>query len=261
MDYYINVVENVDILCYMLKESLLQLGLDEKEASIYLASLELGPCSIQDIAKKSGIKRSTIYGIISDMKTRGLFSETVRGKKRLFIASNPETLNSLIERQKLLLEKILPDLKGISNVELGKPKIRFYETREEIRTAYTDTISTGAPEIFSITSSESGVNFLGQEWIDDYIRKRIERGIRIRAIIDDSPISRSIASADKDSLRQTKVLSSNRHFVTDIEIYNNKVLIASFEKEQWAVVIESETINAMMKMVFAIMWEGLPSEE
>lgn len=245
----------------MLKDSLLQLGLDGKEASIYLASLELGPCSIQDIAKKSGIKRSTIYGIVSDLKGRGLFTETIKGKKRLFIASNPETLGSLIERQRALLEKILPELKGISNIELGKPRIRFYGTLEEIRSAYTDSISGEAREILSITSAESGLNFLGYDWITTYIRKRIERGIHIKAIIDSSPASRHILSTDEKSLRQTKILPSNRQFVTDIEIYGNKVLITSFEKEHWAVVIESETISSMMKMVFAIMWDGLPSSE
>lgn len=245
----------------MLKDSLLQLGLDEKEASIYLASLELGPCSIQDIAKKSGIKRSTIYGIISDLKVRGLFSETIKGKKRLFIASNPETLASLIDRQKILLDTILPELRGISNVELGKPKVRFYETLEEIRSAYMNSISEGDQEILSITSAESGLNFLGHEWIATYIRKRIERGIHIRAIIDSSPTSFQVFSTDRESLRQTKILPSSKHFVTDIEIYGNKVLITSFEKEHWAVVIESETISSMMKMVFGIMWEGLPSLE
>ncbi|HBT75087.1 MAG: Transcriptional regulator, TrmB [Candidatus Wolfebacteria bacterium GW2011_GWE1_48_7] len=241
----------------MLKNSLLQLGLDEKEAGIYLASLELGPCSIQDIAKKSGIKRSTIYGIISDLKTRGLFNETIKGKKRLFIASNPETLSSLIDRQRTLLDKILPELRGISNAELGKPKVRFYETLEEIRSAYIDSISGNDQEILSITSAESGLNFLGPEWIASYIRTRIERGIHIRAIIDSSPTSLQVFSTDKESLRQTKILPSNKHFVTDIEIYGNKVLITSFEKEHWAVVIESETISSMMKMVFAIMWDSL----
>ena len=242
----------------MLKESLLQLGLDDKEASIYLASLELGPCAIQDIAKKSGIKRSTIYGIISDLKTRNLFTETVKGKKRLFIAASPETLGSLIERQRTLLEKILPELRGISNTELGKPKIRFYETLEEVRSVYSSTIEGTHNEILSIASYESGSLFLGREWIANYIRKRVEKGIANRAIISNALSSSEITSSDATSLRQTKLLPSGKHFVTDIEIYGDKILIVSFEKEHWAVVIESETISAMMKMVFSIMWDGLP---
>ncbi|MFH0854627.1 MAG: helix-turn-helix domain-containing protein, partial [bacterium] len=62
-------------------KDLQQIGLSDKEASVYLAALELGPTNIQALTKKSAIKRSTVYDIIKNLKNHGLMSETTRGKR------------------------------------------------------------------------------------------------------------------------------------------------------------------------------------
>lgn len=42
-----------------LENKLKELGLADKEARVYLASLELGSDTVQNIAKKSGVNRAT----------------------------------------------------------------------------------------------------------------------------------------------------------------------------------------------------------
>ena len=84
----------------MLEKELQQLGLSDKEAKTYLASLELGPVSVQEIAKKSGLKRPTVYFAIEQLIKMGLMSSFEKGKKRYFSAESPERLVSLITAQK-----------------------------------------------------------------------------------------------------------------------------------------------------------------
>ena len=69
----------------MLEQDLKNLGLSEKEAIIYLASLELGPSTIQEISKKAQIKRSSTYDMIRFLMERGLMSEftKIRGDSLL----------------------------------------------------------------------------------------------------------------------------------------------------------------------------------
>ena len=86
-----------------LEQDLLEIGLDEKEAKTYLSALELGPTNIQDLTSKSSLKRSTIYEMIKNLQAKGLISETKKGKRRLFVASEPENLKrSLVLKEKLL---------------------------------------------------------------------------------------------------------------------------------------------------------------
>ena len=43
------------------------LGLSEHEAAVYLAALELGEANIQEISRKSGVKRTSIYNFIDTL--------------------------------------------------------------------------------------------------------------------------------------------------------------------------------------------------
>ena len=61
-----------------------QLGLLEKEAKVYLASLELGEATVLELAKKSALNRTTVYVEIEKLGQRGLVSSIEKGKKRYF---------------------------------------------------------------------------------------------------------------------------------------------------------------------------------
>jgi sugar-specific transcriptional regulator TrmB len=66
-----------------LEERLTEIGLTEYEAKAYVALLRLGPASGYQVAKESGVPRSTIYEILAKLVMRGAvltqsFAEQVR---------------------------------------------------------------------------------------------------------------------------------------------------------------------------------------
>jgi sugar-specific transcriptional regulator TrmB len=64
-------------------------GLSDKEAAVYLASLNLGPASVQDLSHKSKVNRATTYVVIESLTTQGLMSTFVKDKKRYFALAAP----------------------------------------------------------------------------------------------------------------------------------------------------------------------------
>ena len=78
-----------------LKKALLQFNLTEKEIGTYLVLLEQGALSVQDISKSTGINRVTTYAAIEELKQKGLASESRKGKRKLFVAENPESLENI----------------------------------------------------------------------------------------------------------------------------------------------------------------------
>ncbi len=80
-------------------EALQNLGLNEKEAKVYLASLELGYASVQSIAKKADINRATAYFIIEGLMKKGLMTQIEKDKKTFFAAEDPKSLRLIIERK------------------------------------------------------------------------------------------------------------------------------------------------------------------
>ncbi len=129
----------------MLEKYLEEIGLSEKEAQVYLALLQVDNDSIQDIAKKTGINRTTVYPVLESLEKKGLVSEVQDGKKTNYQAAPPERLETFVERQKVVLEErserlkdIIPQIKGIQREQGERPIIKFFEGRDGVVSAYEE---------------------------------------------------------------------------------------------------------------------------
>src|SRR3989338_185182 len=91
------------------------LGLNEKEAEVYLACLELGSATVQEVSDKAGVKRTSVYNFLEDMKARGFISEVRHGKRILLVPEEPHVLLKKAEEQKKQLEEALPEFMSIYN--------------------------------------------------------------------------------------------------------------------------------------------------
>ena len=89
----------------MLERDLQEIGLNEKEAKVYLAALELGQSVVQDIAKKAGVNRATTYFVIEGLMKMGLMSSFHKGKKQYFVAADPDRLIRVVEQEKGSIER------------------------------------------------------------------------------------------------------------------------------------------------------------
>ena len=63
-----------------LEFELQKIGLDEREAKVYLATLELGPSPVQKIAQRSQVPRATTYLVLDDLQNKG-FVSTYKDRK------------------------------------------------------------------------------------------------------------------------------------------------------------------------------------
>ncbi|HBR80028.1 TPA: transcriptional regulator, partial [Candidatus Uhrbacteria bacterium] len=73
---------------YVARE-LINVGFSDKEAAVYLAALQLGLSSIQDIAKKSGVNRATTYLLVDVLIKKGLMGVFVKDGRKFFAAESP----------------------------------------------------------------------------------------------------------------------------------------------------------------------------
>ena len=85
---------------------LAEIGLSESEIKIYISMLTLGDTTIEKISKLSGIKRTTIYPLIANLRNRGLVSIKDKGFKKSYYAESPKRLASMIERKKDFVESV-----------------------------------------------------------------------------------------------------------------------------------------------------------
>ena len=84
------------------------LGLNQKEARVYLAALELGETTIQEVARRADLKRASLYPIVNNLISQKLIYQIVRGKKNKLVAADPKELEQSIEKRGEILKDTLP---------------------------------------------------------------------------------------------------------------------------------------------------------
>jgi len=242
----------------MLVNDLEKLGLSDKEAKVYLAVLELGEGNIAQIAKKSGVKRTTVYDIVVSLKEKQLLTETLKGKKHIYFAEDPRKLDDIYDERKATLKKILPELLSAMNAIEKKPRIRYFEGVEGIKEVYKDTLKYPDQELVAWVSPESHTSF-DIDWLENYyVPKRLEKKIWVRVIASDSAEIQEYKNRDEKSLRQTKIVPAVEFpFEVEINLYGKRCVAVMAFGEQMGLIIESQKIYKTLKSVFELSWKSL----
>lgn len=242
----------------MLQDDLEKIGLDKKECQVYLALLELGSANIGQIAKKSGVKRTTVYDILDSLKEKGLLGQTKSKNHTLFFAENPEKLERQIEEKKKIIQKVMPELLSIANRMEKKPKIKFFEGISGIKEVYEDTLKYPDQEILA-WATDGAIKFFDMDYLwHRYVPARLESKIWERVIAPNNPEMQNIKSYDQKHLRQIRFAPEGETlFEVEINLYGKKLIgIMAFE-EQIGLIIESEKIYNTLKSIFEINWKAL----
>lgn len=258
----------------MLTTILNKIGLNRKEAQVYLSLLELGSQPASVIGKKSGINRSTTYLVLESLIKQGYVNQHVRADVKYFTAADPKTIvqdlnrkEKEMEEHKKEFEDLMPEFYSLINPLSIKPKVKFYEGEEGIKRAMEDTLTATEP-IRAWGAYDSWMNSSKnlQGFIHDYAKLRIEKfKIPVRVLIEDTKTVRDFFNKEYPTLSKRKDLLIEARwmpkdiikFKNEINIYNDKVSIVSLAKnELLGVVFESHEIAKTHKAIFDMAWKA-----
>ncbi len=242
----------------MLKE-LQQFGLSENEAKVYLASLQIGKATADEISKHAGVKRPTTYVQIESLMQKGLMSSVDEGKKTFFSAESPEYLKRIVSTQKLEterkeqeLEKLLPELKQVFEHAGVRPKVRFFEGKEGLITIREEMLKTKEKEWFVIYSHDALSGVFSDNERDLYSKKRIAKNIYSKIIY---------TRKEGKFAHESRQLTDRRYFPqeklnlsSDVVIFDNNIVLMALKEKLFGVIIESEEITKSIKSIFNLIW-------
>ncbi len=241
----------------MLHRQLQDAGLNETEAKIYLASLELGQTSVSRIAKKAGIKRTTVYLSLENLMQKGLVSAIKKEGKSHYYAEDPRNLERIMVEKKERISKVIPELLAFTNLIDRKPEIRYFEGDEGIKEVLMNALINADGEILTMYS-ESYINDFDEKFFSEYyVPERIRRRISARALLPDNNQMRELAMTNEISLRKTRFVFADLFKIKiEVMIYDRDKLSIISYKEKFALIIESPAIHDSFKSIFETMWAG-----
>ncbi len=232
------------------------IGFSKNEATVYLATLELGTAPIGDISRLSGIKRPTCYFLLEELAVKGYASSVNDGKRVVYSVMSPNQLLRASERRHERLAKSVPQLMGLASLSPQKPAVRLYEGVQGVVEAYN--LSLGQQKgsemlIYGTVQVQSSY----EKFIADYLKDRVEKQIKVRAILPDDELNRKVLLRDREEMRETKFLPPDKFDPNmEINVFGDTITyIAHSEVAPFATVIESPGLTRLEKQRFELLWD------
>lgn len=249
-----------------LTETLTKIGLSEKEAKVYIQMIHLAEQPASVLSRHTNINRTSMYDLLDALKARGLVQTIQKKGRTLFKALHPNELLQYLEREKTeavrRLEKqqesireILPELISLEHPESNRPRVTFYEGEKGMREAYEDTLNSKG-DILAYANVEEMHKALPHFFPEYYERRAVEAKIHIKAIMPDNEASKDRSKKDMEENRESRLIpKSTFEFSPEVNVYNDKVLIASWT-EKIAIIIESKEVADFHRKMYTLAWKG-----
>jgi len=262
----------VDILGMVFEKELKKLGLKDKESSVYVACLQLGPSPVQQIARKAKVVRATTYVVLEALESMGLVTHYKEGKKTLYSAEPPRQLMRLLEKQREVidekqhdLEVMLPELQVLMKAAGGKPTVRYFGGREGLHAMRQEIIMYSSPgeTIHNFTPVEH-LHAVFPQNNDAFVSQRLSKGIKAKTIFTtrSEKVKNLFLSQTDTRLSETRFVAPEEFPGTSgMTMYGDRIAIGSFTGKPMGVIIESKPMADMMRSLFDLAWRGAEAED
>lgn len=242
-------------------KSILKEILSDLEIRVYLAALE-GPLTISQLAKKANVNRSGTYRIVENLVNKGLLSKELKMYGQHIVAEHPKKVLQLLansqrkfRRKELEFEQLMPELVADFNTGENKSSIKIYEGRDGLENAYNLMLEECHDTQIQALSGdmELVLNVFDIKFWRHWNAKIFAKNNTARMIVNDSEQARHFKHHNDSEKFITKIIP-NFKLQTDINIFNDKVLIVSF-KDKIATLIFSKSIADSYRILFENVWE------
>jgi sugar-specific transcriptional regulator TrmB len=246
------------------QKQLEELGLSPNEVKVYLASLELGAATAQQIAGKAAVPRPTTYVAIGGLVKRGLVSSHTRGKKQYFQAERPEVLMRIINEEKSRifereskLKQLLPGLESLIVMAKEKPDVKYYEGIDGLESMRDVLLGVQADEIISIVNHNAHRRVVPEASNVLYGHKLKKTKMNGRQIIlhnKKEKLADFVTSAS--NYKRKLYLTKEKAGFGEISVFGNYIALIAYLDKPFGFLMKSPDIADIARMLFDLAWES-----
>ncbi|MFT7184027.1 MAG: sugar-specific transcriptional regulator TrmB [Oceanicoccus sp.] len=232
-----------------------ELGFNGKEAKIYLTLLELNGALPSTLARITGIKRTTIYGVLEGLRARGLVGSVQRKECCYYLGVAPELLLEAQKNKCKAVESLIPELNNLRTRYGVRPQMSIYEGVDGIIQIMEDTLEVEG-EIFCWSAgTEAYEDLIFKNYHSLYSEKKNKLGIMIRGLFQYDDVGLELKRRGVADNREVYLISKDKFpFENEINIYNDKMSIIS-HKDQVGVIIQNQAIADTQRSIFKFAFE------
>lgn len=230
-------------------ESIEKLGLSKTESTVYFYILKTGVSSTADVSSGTGIKRSTVVDNIDNLLKKNFLSQTIKGRRKLYLAESPKKVLKSYEENKKSFEGNIEELLMMFNLSTDKPHIEFYlgdksyEPFMKISESNSPLHGFVSPDkLFSNTRKSDNKKFLNNIQ---------ERGNVLKDIVPNTEAGEGFVSdvkLESVSSRKAKLAPENLDIPVTMLISGDKVAVMSFDNLMGILIKNKEVADFLISI-------------
>lgn len=250
----------------MIQELFKKLGFSDKEVDVYLAILQNGKVTPNDLAKVTKIKRTTVYSVVSELTNKGVVVQDFSQAKTYVVALPPEDIINIlkkeekeIERKRGVINELVGELKNvIGEVKYSVPKIRFISEEELESFLYKQTEKWNESMIkteplWNGFQDNSFVEYY-QKWVDWYWQQDSSKKIKLQLLTNQSSTEKQLKKISYPN-REVKFYKKSHTFSATTWIAGEYMIILDTkQRPHYAIEIRNSVLTSNQREIFKALW-------
>lgn len=239
-------------------EQLIDLGLTNGEAKVYLAMIQIGPSKVGKIVEISGVSQSKVYNVLDRLILKGLASYNIQDNIKHFQSLEPSRLHEYVQRKE---DEVRKQKEGITQIinDLSKNVYATKRSTSEIfvgerslRSAYITLLSDAKKgDILRYFYPYPDAHENASPFYSRFYKYQKSKGIVERGIVTiDFKKSKHFKEIPKD----VKLRHVDFPLPGTIDIFVNKLLIVDW-KTTTGILITSSEITGIFAEYFDSIWK------
>ncbi len=231
------------------------LGLSENESALYLASLENGPKTVQELAELTKLSRVTVYSLVDSLKNQGLMTSVEKGKKAFFAAEPPQRLLNFGEQRLQNMKATVSEIKaGLNELDIKahgeRPSVKLFEGSESMKALAEDIVHSKPKELYEFEDLEAFRKIPAKDAPVEEIYKNLVQMKTSRKLVYGV---KTVPPRKYSNYEEVYSFGLDEDLDGSILSYNNKLALSVYKGKQMLVLIESPELARTFKKLMNLL--------
>lgn len=237
-----------------IKPILIEIGLAENQATIYLTLLKIGSSSAGEITKKCDINRTNVYDALERLIEKGIVSFIIKDHKKYFEARNPENLKIFLDTQekniqekKQKLKQIFPKINKLKETNKKPQQATIFKGKKALKSIAEDVLKQ--KQELLVLGAEGKFKDIFDHYFDQWHLKRKKAKIKIK-IVYNKNLKRNFPYSE------IKINKNLEDIPSTTWIYADKIVIIVWDESPVATLIKSKEVSNSYREFFKTIWKN-----
>ncbi len=238
---------------------LLQLGLTDKEAALYLLLLQSPNQTAHQLTDQTDIQRTNVYRLLDNLLEQGLIVANNDSSVKRFSAAEPQSLQRLLQSRQTELKQtasslsaLMPIFRSQYSLSLDKPGVFHMAGSDGFERLLEDMVCSRT-EVLLVASDDLPND---QETLKRFRKLLIERnnhGVATRALFHSSEYNQRIMKEFNERGIEVRFIGSTP-FKGEVALYEDNTVFTVYDPSLITTVLTNQYITGTMRTLFEQLW-------